>query len=161
MQLPFVNSPEFQGTVSVASSVQFGRDCTVWQYATICHDVVLGDGVVVGSNVWIGAGTHIGDGTRIQHGAFIPKGSVIGQSVFIGPNATLTDDKYPSANKTSPYHAEPPVLKDLCSLGAGCVILPGVTVGRGAMVGAGAVVIKDVLPFETVIGVPAESIPLF
>ena len=40
-------------------------------------------------------------------------------------------------------------------IGVNAVILPGVTVGRGAIVGAGAVVTKDVAPFSVVAGVPA------
>lgn len=132
-------------------SVQFGSKCTVWQFSTICAGTVVGDNVVIGSNVWIGKNCVIGSGTRIQHGAFIPNGTTIGESVFIGPNVTLTDDKYPSCNKTTPYVAQPPVLEHLCSLGAGCVVLPGLTIGRGAMVGAGAVVTSHVKPFETVL----------
>ena len=50
----FVNEPEFKGTVTVASSVKFGERCVIWQYSTLCHDVVLGDDVVIGSGSWIG-----------------------------------------------------------------------------------------------------------
>jgi acetyltransferase-like isoleucine patch superfamily enzyme len=153
--LPFVNNPEFHGTVNVAASVKFGRDCTVWQYATICDDVVLGDNVVVGSCVWIGSGTVVGAGTRIQHGAFITKDSLIGECVFIGPNATLTDDKYPKAGE--PYSPQPPHLEDGCSIGAGAVVLPGVRVGSHAMVGAGAVAVDNVRAHTTVGGVPARQ----
>ena len=41
-------------------------------------------------------------------------------------------------------------------VGVNAVILPGVTVGKGAMVGAGAVVTEDVPPFAVVAGVPAR-----
>ena len=160
MTLPFVNEPEFHGTVNVASSVKFGERVVVWQFATICHDVEIGSDVVIGSNVWIGAGTKIGDGTRIQHGAFIPNNTVIGNDVFIGPNATLTDDKHPRADwrAISPdRQLVPPILGNRCALGAGCVILPGVLVGYCSTVGAGAVVTKDVFPFTTVVGCPAEK----
>ena len=43
-------------------------------------------------------------------------------------------------------------------IGTNAVILPGVTVGRGAIVGAGAVVTHDVPPFAIVAGVPARVI---
>ncbi len=154
MNLPFVNSPVFHGTVMVSSSVVFGENCTVWQYATICDEAKLGEGVVVGSTAWIGRGTYIGDFTRIQHGAFIPNNTVIGRSVFIGPNVSLTDDKKPKAGRF--YRPEPPILEDDCSIGAGAVILPGVRIGRGALVGAGAVVTQDVGPFTIVKGCPAR-----
>jgi UDP-2-acetamido-3-amino-2,3-dideoxy-glucuronate N-acetyltransferase len=42
------------------------------------------------------------------------------------------------------------------SIGAGAVILAGVTVGEGAMVGAGAVVTNDVPPHTVVVGNPAR-----
>jgi len=43
-------------------------------------------------------------------------------------------------------------------VGAGAIILPGITVGEGAVVGAGAVVTTDVKPGKVVAGVPAREI---
>jgi acetyltransferase-like isoleucine patch superfamily enzyme len=43
-------------------------------------------------------------------------------------------------------------------IGVNAVVLPGVTVGKGAIVGAGAVVTEDVAPFTVVAGVPARVI---
>lgn len=45
-----------------------------------------------------------------------------------------------------------------CWLGAGSIILPGVTVGKNSVVAAGSVVTKDVPPFSVVAGVPARVI---
>jgi acetyltransferase-like isoleucine patch superfamily enzyme len=42
-------------------------------------------------------------------------------------------------------------------LGAGAVVLPGLRIGAGAVVAAGAVVTADVLPGQTVMGVPARA----
>jgi acetyltransferase-like isoleucine patch superfamily enzyme len=50
----------------------------------------------------------------------------------------------------------PVTLKHGCYLGAGCLLLPGVTVGERAVVGAGAVVTRDVPPGTLVAGVPAR-----
>jgi acetyltransferase-like isoleucine patch superfamily enzyme len=44
------------------------------------------------------------------------------------------------------------------SIGAGAVILPGVTIGEGAMIGAGAVVTKSVPAGETWVGNPAHKL---
>lgn len=50
----------------------------------------------------------------------------------------------------------PVVLARGCYLGAGCMVLPGVTVGEQAVVAAGAVVTRDVPPRTLVAGVPAR-----
>ncbi len=146
---PIIHQP-----ATIDPTVMVGENCTIWQYATVCAEAILGEGVVIGSHSWIGRGAVIGSYTRIQHGAFIPNRTQIGAGVFIGPNVTLTDDKRPKAGRL--YRAEPPILEEDCSLGAHSVILPGVRIGRGAMVGAGAVVTQDVKPFTTVMGCPAR-----
>jgi len=67
----------------------------------------------------------------------------------------FTDDKYPrSGNKT--YNAQPPCIESGASVGAGAIILPGVTLGKGCMIGAGAVVTEDVQPGMVVVGMPAR-----
>jgi len=45
-----------------------------------------------------------------------------------------------------------------CWLGTNVIILPGVTVGRGAVVGAGAVVTKSIPEFSIALGVPAKVV---
>ena len=145
------------GLSEIHPTVTFADGCEVWQFATICEGAVLGIGVVVGSGAYIGKRVKIGNGTRIQHGAFIPNDTVIGSHVFIGPSVTMTDDKYPQVENPA-YLAEPPILKDYCSIGAGATLLPGVVIGERAMVGAGSVVTQDVAPFSTVVGCPAHRL---
>ena len=53
------------------------------------------------------------------------------------------------------------VFKKGCYIGAGAIILPGVTIGKMAIVGAGAVVTKDVPSRTVVVGVPAKTIKKF
>ena len=52
----------------------------------------------------------------------------------------------------------PIAIEDDAWLGAGVIVLPNVTIGRGAVVGAGAVVTRDVPSFTVVAGVPARPI---
>ena len=58
------------------------------------------------------------------------------------------------------FHAvmEPVVIEDYVFIGPRAIILPGVTVKKGAIIAAGAVVTKDVEPFDIVAGVPAKPI---
>ena len=126
----------------------------IWHHANIEQNVTIGDDTVVGSNVFIGKGARIGIGVHIQHGAFICRGAFIGNRVFIGPGAKLLDDAYPKAGES--YIPTPPFLRNYCSIGAGAIIMPGVSVGVGATVGAGAVVMQDVRAYSTVSGVPAS-----
>lgn len=54
--------------------------------------------------------------------------------------------------------SKPIVIEDDAWIGMNCLILKGVTIGRGAVVGAGSVVTKDVPPFTVVGGNPAQII---
>lgn len=123
----------------------------VWHFAIIHEFVILCDGVSIGSRAEISKGCVIERNSRISSGVFLPPNSIVGQRVFIGPNTTFTDDKHPKSGNSG-YKAEPPVIEDDASIGAGCVILPGVRIGAGAMIGAGSVVTKDVPRGATVYG---------
>jgi dTDP-4-dehydrorhamnose 3,5-epimerase-like enzyme len=99
--------------------------------------------VVIGDRVTIKSGVQIWDGIRIDDDA------------FIGPNVTFTNDKYPRS-KMYPDKFLGIRIENSASIGAGAVILPGISIGIGAMVGAGAVVTKSVPPYAIVAGSPAR-----
>lgn len=141
---------------SIGREVRIGDGTEVWQFASILDFTEIGANCVVGTGCWIGSNCRIGDGVRINHGTFIPHRTVIGDDVFLGPGVVMTDDKYPVAGNRDSYKAEPPIIERRASLGAGVLVLPGVTIGEAAVIGAGAVVTRDVLPGEMVMGVPAR-----
>lgn len=58
------------------------------------------------------------------------------------------------------YKKAPVVIEDDVWIGYRAIIMPGVTIHRGAVVGAGAVVTKDVEPYAVVGGVPAKVIKM-
>lgn len=70
----------------------------------------------------------------------------VGDDVMIGPNVTLATAGHPILPELRAqgyqYNA-PVVIGRRCWLGAGVIVLPGVTVGEGTVVGAGSVVTKD------------------
>jgi acetyltransferase-like isoleucine patch superfamily enzyme len=56
------------------------------------------------------------------------------------------------------FKSESILIKSGAWVGACCVILPGVTIGRNAVVGAGSIVTRDVEPFTVAVGNPAKTI---
>jgi acetyltransferase-like isoleucine patch superfamily enzyme len=52
----------------------------------------------------------------------------------------------------------PVTIENDCDIGAGVIVLPGVTIAQGTQVGAGAVVNKDLPPYAVAAGVPARVI---
>jgi acetyltransferase-like isoleucine patch superfamily enzyme len=107
--------------------------------------------LVIEDGAWIGEGTfvHAAGGIRI------------GRNVGIAPGVSIISSTHAEEGRDVPIlhagiHLAPVVLDDDCDLGVGSIVLPGVTVGRGAQVGAGAVVTRDVPPYAVVAGVPAR-----
>lgn len=125
--------------VVVLSGAKIGRDCNICSHVLIESNVVLGDRVTVKS------GVQLWDGLRIA------------DDVFIGPNATFSNDRFPRSKKYPECFSETFVGTG-ASIGAGAVILPGVTIGSRALVGAGAVVTSNVEPCSVVVGNPAKHI---
>lgn len=129
--------------------------------------VEIGDGVYVGHGAIL-KGYHrnrmvIGDGTWIGQACFLHSagGIEIGKNVGVGPHVKILTSRHAEAGRDlpillSPIETAPVVVKDDADLGIGAILLPGVTVGRGAQVGAGAVVTKDVEDFAVVAGNPAR-----
>ena len=103
-------------------------------------------GVELPRSVEVGPGlrlAHGGRGTVVHYAARLGSGVILYHGVTIGV-----------AQGDQP----PPVIEDDVYLGAGCCVLGPVTVGRGATIGANAVVIRDVSPGVTAVGVPARAL---
>ena len=131
------------------------------------ENIEIGDGVYVGHRVAL-KGYHkglmrIGDGTWIGQDCFLHSagGLTVGRAVGIGPKVIILTSEHEAGDVRlpvlhTPIAFAPVTLEDGCDIGAGAMILPGVTVGRGAIVGAGAVVTADVEPLTVAAGVPAR-----
>ena len=130
---------------------------------TVVRDFVNIFGCKIGKDCKIAAfveiqkGVTIGDKCAIEAFAFIPTGITIEDEVFIGPHVCFTNDKKPRAVNPG-WKVVPTTVKKGASIGAGSIIMCGVTIGEKAMVGAGSVVTKDVPANTLVIGNPAKEV---
>lgn len=146
------------GTI-IYGDVVAGADLQTGHHVTIREHTSIGDHVVIGTNTVIDGHVAIGSFVKIESNCYIPTHVTIGTRVFFGPNVVLTNDRYPLKQRAS-YRPQGPVIEDEVTLGAGVVVVPGITIGRGSFVAAGAVVTRDVPPQSFVRGVPARCAPL-
>ncbi|SNZ05815.1 serine O-acetyltransferase [Natronoarchaeum philippinense] len=95
----------------------------------------------------------IGRRCFIDHGA----GVVIGETAEVGDDVHMHHGCTLGGNSPRPEKRHP-TLEDGVTLGADATLVGDITIGEGATVGAGAVVVDDVPPETTVMGVPAEPV---
>jgi acetyltransferase-like isoleucine patch superfamily enzyme len=129
---------------------EIGHGVTIGEQAVIQgrHD----GRCVIGNKVWIGAQ------------AFLDvRDTVLGDYVGWGPGARLLGSTHTGLPISVPIVAtdlliSPTTIEAEADIGVNAVILPGVTVGKGAIVGAGAVVTRDVPAYAKAAGAPARVI---
>jgi acetyltransferase-like isoleucine patch superfamily enzyme len=140
----------------VDPGAQVGARTRVWAFAHVVAGAQVGADCNVCDHTFVEGKAVIGDRVTLKCGVYVWDGLVLEDDVFVGPNVTFTNDRYPRSRK----HVDYPTTR-ICrgaSLGAGAVILPGLTVGERAMVGAGAVVTRDVPARVLVVGNPARVV---
>jgi maltose O-acetyltransferase len=82
----------------------------------------------------------------------------IGRCVCVNDGAKLLTASHDAMDPGWRTLSSPIVVEDYAWIATNAIVLPGVSIGRGAIVGAGAVVAKDVLPFTIVVGNPAQAL---
>jgi serine O-acetyltransferase len=109
------------------------------------------------TRAWTGIEIHpgatIGRGVFIDHGM----GVVIGETATVGDNVTMYQGVTLGGTGKQRGKRHPTVERDAV-IGVGASVLGAVTVGEGARVGAGSVVLKDVPPHTTAVGLPARAV---
>jgi acetyltransferase-like isoleucine patch superfamily enzyme len=146
------------------------------------HGLIVEDGVQfkhietfeIGNNVFIGGqtfiqgrfdgSTHIADNVWIgPQSYFDARDLIIEEYVGWGPGAKVLGSEHTGIptdvpTLTTDLEIRPVRVGAWADIGTNAILLPGVTVGKGAIVAAGAVVTEDVEPFTVVAGVPARFI---
>lgn len=157
------------GQFDLTQFAKFGEGIVIEPGVLVFHpeNIQIGDEVYIGhytilkgyyrNEMIIGSGTWIGQQCFFHSAG----GLTIGRNVGIGPAVKIITSFHAEEDTHVPIlHSRielaPVVIEDNCDIGVGAIILPGVTIGRGAQVGAGAVVSGDVAPYSVVAGVPAK-----
>jgi len=144
---------------------QIGNDTRLWAFVHVLKGAIIGNQCNIGDHTFIEGGVVIGNQVTVKNGNAIYEGVTIEDGAFIGPAVIFTNDHNPRSPRLSQIKSRyethewclHTIIKKGASLGAGSIILPGLTIGEYALVGAGAVVTKDVLPYAVVIGNPARQ----
>lgn len=136
-------------------SICIGGGTRVWQFTVVLPQARIGANCNINSHCFIENDVTLGDQVTVKCGVYLWDGISIEDNVFIGPNVTFSNDKHPRS-QVRPAQFMRTLVKAGASIGAGAVLLPGVTIGRCAMIGAGAVVTRDVPDDGVVHGDPAR-----
>jgi UDP-2-acetamido-3-amino-2,3-dideoxy-glucuronate N-acetyltransferase len=152
-------------SADVSPQATIGDDVQIWHQAQVRERAQIGSQCIVGKGVYIDFEVQIGNRCKIQNGAFVYHGVTLEDGVFVGPGVILTNDRFPRAinsdgtlKTADDWDVGLTHVRRGAALGAGCIILPNVTIGEYAMVGAGAVVTRSVPDHGLVVGQPARLV---
>ncbi len=167
--------------------IEWGRDWRIYGVPIIQRhrrsQINIGDGLQLRSNIHSNplGPNHPVIITTWQAGAVIEIGSqfgmtggvlcsaqqiIIGNRVIVGANCTITDtDFHPldlqmRRNQPQDAFTAPVVIEDDVFIGMNCLILKGVTIGRGSVIGAGSVVTRSIPSNVVAAGNPAKVVRL-
>ena len=150
---------------NVGKKVYVGNSTIIEEGSYVGDNSHIGDHCRIHRNVYIDKNVRIGNLVKIQNNNSIYEGVRLYDGVFIGTNVSFINDRYPRAILRDGRQVAPSdwKLEETCiyngaSIGAGSVIMCGVTIGKWAMVAAGSVVLEDVPDGAMVAGNPAKII---
>jgi len=151
-------------TAEVSPDAHIGAGTRIWRQAHVREHASIGDTCNIGKGVYIDIHVHIGSNVKIQNHVSIFEGVTLEDGVFVGPHVCFTNDLLPRAitptgqlKTADDWEITPTLVQYGASIGAGSVILCGITIGTFALVGAGSVVTRDVPPHSLVLGNPARQ----
>jgi len=150
-------------TAEVSPDASVGDGTRVWNEAQVREGARIGRECVIAKGVYVDAGVVVGDRCKIENRASLFRGVTLEDGVFVGPHAIFANDRLPRAvnhdgslKSDADWTVAPTLVRHGASVGAGAVVLPGLSIGPWAMIGAGAVVTSDVPAHAVVRGNPAR-----
>lgn len=124
--------------------IKIGKGSTIHMFASFYYprNIVIGDDSIIGEGAVLDGRDKLIFGNHVD---------VASQVMFYNGEHDVNDESFKPT-------FSPIIVEDYVFIGPRAIILPGVTIKKGAVVAAGAVVTKDVPEFMVVGGVPAKPI---
>jgi acetyltransferase-like isoleucine patch superfamily enzyme len=149
---------------AIVETGHIGEGTRIWAYTHVMSDVSIGSDCNVGEHCFVESGASIGSQVTIKNGNMIWEGVHLEDGVFVGPQVVFTNDLYPRSPRLPQVKRryadrawlKPTIIKRGASVGAGTVILAGVTIGEFCLVGAGSIVTKNLPSYALAVGRPAR-----
>ena len=137
--------------VKIYNNVVFSRVCFYGKAIIEPYCRLIGEPKIV-----------VGDGFYCNVGCHFFGEITFGKDVMIGPKTVFWGRDHEMEvglpMNQQPHKSKPIIIKDDVWIGAGVIVLKGITISEGAVIGAGSVVTKDIPPFAIAVGNPAKVI---
>ena len=121
-----------------------------FKFATIVHP-----------KVWIHDFMTLGEGSIIYEGVILTANVEIGKHVIISPKCGIGHDSIVKDYVSLLWNVNisgNDLIEEGVTMGSGSTVIQGKKIGQGSVIGAGAVVVNDIEPYSTAVGVPAKVI---
>ena len=136
------------------SKIDHGKNCSIRGAGTFNGKITLGDDVTIGTNsCFLSTGAQLKIGNKVLFGPHVY--IITGDHQVNQLGEYITDVR----KKTEKCDADV-IIEDDVWIGAGTIILKGVTIGRGSVIGAGSVVTKSTQPYSINAGNPCRFIKM-
>ena len=143
----------------LCESESVGAGTRVWAFAHILPGAVVGANCNICDGAYVEGGAVVGDRVTVKNQVMVFEGVTVEDDVFLGPGVIFTNDMKPRAHiKRSGDALLPTLVRRGATIGAGGVVVCGITIGEHAFIGAGSVVTGDVAPHSFMVGNPARRI---
>ena len=150
-----MNKAKIASTLIVDKGAIIGKGTRVWNFVHVRENAKIGENCVLGDYVYVGRGVKIGNGVKLENRATVYEGVTIEDKVVVGPHVIFTNDLIPRSFSTD-WKIRQTLVKEGASIGAGTVIVCGVTIGEYALIGAGSVVTENIPLQALAYGNPAR-----
>ena len=137
---------------------EIGEGTKIWHFSHIMKEAVIGRNCNIGQNVVVSPGVKLGNNVKVQNNISIYTGVICEDDVFLGPSMVFTNIRNPRSEIVRRDQYIETRVKKGATIGANATIVCGIIIGEYAFIGAGAVVVRDVEPYELVLGNPARHV---